>query len=770
MVGLTSAVLRALSTIVDVVPDLNSPGALPPRSTSAAWSRRQALCRFLLAIYMLDILGWVCYKIVQFEAVLQVQVASAVDRSTPGDSSFMSPVLFVTVLTTLETTIEIVTSSMVPRMYSLIERSRSMHPGRLAIFVMKVYTASAFGALIVAVSLGTCIVSGARDALGQRYEECTATTCRCGGAAGGGNTSALCDWTWDNASAAGAAQVDACCLLRGDEVDLCPVPGASSCPFTPGSLATVLSVCYCVLYCFLNQLGDAGREMAMTQWLGAFEGTVLVFPGFASSRSWPMRRPASSQALSTHLLLLRYFVQGIAGVVYLGVRSRPSLRLLVLTVFALMALISGLIVLCGRGASRAADGAAEALTLPQILRTEWPAPTSAQQREAGSACQSELSSASEREASIGNAGTLRAGSGVAVEAAKAAATVDEAGEGEGEEDLVLWPWQLHRWELSLTLFMVATRGLPQTSSDTLLAYFSTPHMAERTIGQAFGGGGATEVVRLLLSPIAAALWLLSLVVLCRKAYRLPRSHVEHGGTPTSVSAGGSAAGGGGGASRTSAAKGVFGGWLCRLHVLVLIQCVSGILLAFPSWLPDGQVSAAAQGVFALVALVAYVPYIPISKLLEVHVDAFLIEYDDRRSPSLVYWNNILLALVVWPLLLLKWVVVSADSGQSGGGGGGGAAIAPTLACGAGDEAEAQRESYELGLVVVVTSALLVLAALYYSLVDPLVGAHASVRRNLDRIARESRDGKAPRGDVQMSMAEAQEASDDALPQGISGVI
>ena len=67
--ALASLVLRALSAVVDVV---------PPAGPGSAHAR--AACRFLLSLFVLDIFGWVCYKIVQFEAVLQVQVAAARHR------------------------------------------------------------------------------------------------------------------------------------------------------------------------------------------------------------------------------------------------------------------------------------------------------------------------------------------------------------------------------------------------------------------------------------------------------------------------------------------------------------------------------------------------------------------------------------------------------------------------------------------------------------------------------------------------------------------
>ena len=143
--GVAAAALRSCCFLVDVVPDAPSP-------------RRQATCRFLLSLFVLDAIGWTCYKIVQFESILQA-------------SNFMSPILFATVLTTLETTIEVTTSSLVPRAYALVERRASLHPGALAVFVMKVYTASAVAALLLALVLAPCILGGPVNADGQAFDE-----------------------------------------------------------------------------------------------------------------------------------------------------------------------------------------------------------------------------------------------------------------------------------------------------------------------------------------------------------------------------------------------------------------------------------------------------------------------------------------------------------------------------------------------------------------------------------------------------------------------
>ena len=69
--------------------------------------------------------------------------------------------------------------------------------------------------------------------------------------------------------------------------------------------------------------------------------------------------------------------------------------------------------------------------------------------------------------------------------------------------------------------------------------------------------------------------------------------------------------------------------------------ISGVLLALPSWLPSAfALGTGGQAATVLVALIIYVPYTPINKKLDILIDAFLIEHDPKRSPSIVYWSNV----------------------------------------------------------------------------------------------------------------------------------
>ena len=101
------------------------------------------------------------------------------------------------------------------------------------------------------------------------------------------------------------------------------------------------------------------------------------------------------------------------------------------------------------------------------------------------------------------------------------------------------------------------------------------------------------------------------------------------------------------------------------------------------------------------------------------MDAFLLEHDSARAPSIVYWSNVLLAVVVWPLLVLKWVVVTGTMES--------AVTTDVTGCSTGRAREAQREAFELGLVVILSCALLAIAVLYYTFFDSAVGEKASLR-------------------------------------------
>jgi hypothetical protein len=354
----------------------------------------------------------------------------------------------------------------------------------------------------------------------------------------------------------------------------------------------------------------------------------------------------------------------------------------------------------------------------------------------------------------------------------------------GGSKLVLPIRQLSRWEVSLTFFIVASRFIPQQASDTVLAYFSSSSAVVDTLAAAVDGGqpDTAQAIEGLLAPIGSLIWLITLVYLGHKIYQLPREcpsrpHTAdlHAPPPpppvtldglelTDTAAAGMPApdavpsklgrpsdatsrGDGSSSSQAlsvaaahaavahaavdEAARSKLGRpssldtsplstWMCFLWTINGVLASSGLLLAVPAWLGADAVDTSARAAMTVVAIVAFFPYLPLTRGLDIHVDAFLIGYGHERAPSIVYYSNIANVLVAWPMLAIKWVVLAEVRPAND----------DALGCGAASASTVARDNTELGLTVVVTSALLLLACLYYSLLDRLLPAHASLRAAL----------------------------------------
>ena len=519
-----------------------------------------------------------------------------------------------------------------------------------------------------------------------------------------------------------------------------------------------------------RQLGDGAREMAVTQWLEVFEGIDLVVPGFASaskgsssllSRCAVSRRPASARSLATHLLLLRIVIQGLGGVLYVSVRKQGTLRLLLLIGVASVAAVSGIVVLCSSGRAEAPNGSggspegAPITASPSsgsmllLLRTRWPS------RGGGGS-----GGGSDGDCDGDGDGRGAIGGSVAVD--------------KGGSKLVLPIRQLSRWEVSLTFFIVASRFIPQQASDTVLAYFSSSSAVVDTLAAAVDGGqpDTAQAIEGLLAPIGSLIWLITLVYLGHQIYQLPRecpsrphtadlhappppppvtldglelTDTAAAGMPApdavpsklgrpsdatalSVAAAHAAVAH---AAVDEAARSKLGRsssldtsplstWMCFLWTINGVLASSGLLLSVPAWLGADAVDTSARAAMTVVAIVAFFPYLPLTRGLDIHVDAFLIGYGHERAPSIVYYSNIANVLVAWPMLAIKWVVLAEVRPAND----------DALGCGAASASTVARDNTELGLTVVVTSALLLLACLYYSLLDRLLPAHASLRAAL----------------------------------------
>eukprot|EP00966_Prymnesium_polylepis_P059819 1387513-Prymnesium_polylepis.2 len=169
--------LRAFSLIVDAVPTRG----LDRQDGSA---RAQHLgCRFLLSLFVMDALAWGAFRIIQFEAIRNSRYADSFD--TFG----ISPAIFVSVIVTLESTIEFLASAVAPTLYQLASRSSRFEVATLAPFCMRVYTFSHGCAFIVALAFAPCILGGANGPGGAEVDECDQANCGCGPSAVAGNNS-----------------------------------------------------------------------------------------------------------------------------------------------------------------------------------------------------------------------------------------------------------------------------------------------------------------------------------------------------------------------------------------------------------------------------------------------------------------------------------------------------------------------------------------------------------------------------------------------------
>lgn len=133
----------------------------------------------------------------------------------------------------------------------------------------------------------------------------------------------------------------------------------------------------------------------------------------------------------------------------------------------------------------------------------------------------------------------------------------------------------------------------------------------------------TDLMESLLAPVGAALWLVTLAFLIRKAVLLPRSPEEPNEgkgvsalpLPAASAKGaerevGEAVGAGAG-NRPS-----FTHWIGLLWCLLAVMVASGLMLALPPAVSRGgaSVHVAVEAVLGICALLLYIPYLPVSKV------------------------------------------------------------------------------------------------------------------------------------------------------------
>jgi len=659
-------ILRFFCSIVDVV---------PTRADEDGARAQQLGCRFLLSLFVMDALSWGAFRVIQFEAIRNADYADSFD--TFG----LSPVIFITIMVTLEQTIEFLASAVVPFIFRLFSGSTRFEIHTLGAFCMRLYTLSHFAALCVALVFSPCILGGANGPNDAEVDKCDATSCACV------NANQSCPLVW----LSGSNYTRECCVNSGTAQEYCELLNgdSSSCPLSQTSMAWVFACVYWMCYCFVNQLGDASLEMSKTQWLDAFTGTDLVLPGcLASMCPCAVRRPASAKALSTYLTILRTVVQSFAGLSYFLVRSRARFRLSLILLLASVGFIGGLSLAFSRCCRKAAS--AEAM-LKEAVRVTLAPPAAARAEKGPPLTPS---------ASIGSGSDVRHGGGGSI-----------AGEGvrasDDEVELIISMSELRPMERSLVVFLILTRGLPQQANDSIVAYFGSNGVAA-LIARAMDGGSesARDRAEQITSLVAVLLFLVAFLYLLRKVTKLPRA-------PGAASV----------SSRPFIATTVPVSvqWLRLVWVLFTCTVVSGCLLVLPIL---ASMDARSELALVVLALLCYVPYLPARYTLQVVSDAFLIQYDSARSPSIVYWTNVGVVVISWPVLGIVWAVVT---------------LTPTMSqdqisadpCGAEEQNETTRTRGELGLVVLIASSILFIAATYYSLLDPKRPAHLSLMHALD---------------------------------------
>lgn len=136
----------------------------------------------------------------------------------------------------------------------------------------------------------------------------------------------------------------------------------------------------------------------------------------------------------------------------------------------------------------------------------------------------------------------------------------------------------------------------------------------------------TDLMESLLAPVGAALWLVTLAFLIRKAVllpRLPRSPEEPSegkGDSAHPLPAASAKGAehevGEAVDASAGNRPSFTHWIGLLWCLLAVMVASGLMLALPPAVSRGgaSVHVAVEAVLGICALLLYIPYLPVSKV------------------------------------------------------------------------------------------------------------------------------------------------------------
>lgn len=114
------------------------------------------------------------HKVIQLESIENARIARSLDPST----FWLSPPLFVTALTCMELTLELISTVVTPTLARKIQRDPLLNTASLVHFSTRAYAAVLVGAVAVAAISAPCMWRGG-SAEGFGVQECTLSSCLC---------------------------------------------------------------------------------------------------------------------------------------------------------------------------------------------------------------------------------------------------------------------------------------------------------------------------------------------------------------------------------------------------------------------------------------------------------------------------------------------------------------------------------------------------------------------------------------------------------------
>ena len=274
-------------------------------------------------------------------------------------------------------------------------------------------------------------------------------------------------------------------------------------------------------------------------------------------------------------------------------------------------------------------------------------------------------------------------------------------------------------------FLIIGKTATDQLNASALAFLAHDDFEDVVAAQLSGGSSATRAklaIRAIYYLVAAAAGLYLLFMI----FQLPRDSSSapdggerskrRGGNGDGGGEGGGGDGGGGGMLRTwwqglRRKHGPMAAWNMMLWGTLLAYTATGVLLMLD---PGGVTS----GVLTLLALLFFIGAQPPHRQLKVQMETFPLQYDPSRSSSIIYWQTV-------GAIVVSGVLAGAKTGIVQGIGYEESAAPDADVCADTSESSIGQERSEVGVGVFVTAGLMLGTALYYSLVDPHLGAGSS---------------------------------------------